>query len=428
MAVIDSAYNYYLSTYGNTSTRYDSHKKSELRTAYNNIVKVNKDSPLYKIKNDDNLQKHVINIKENARSIKHAIASMDENGEDLDSFFNKKVPYSSDEDLVSVDYVGDSNNNEALNFNIEVKQLASPQVNLGNYLHASDLDFKPGDYTFDLDTPSSSYEFQYTVNPGENNLSVLNKLSRLINTSGIGLQAEVVNSDGEVNALKVTSKQTGLADGEKYLFDIQPGATSASIEAMKTLGIHTITSPAENSKFDLNGVERSSHSNTFTVGNSFEVTLLGVSPDGEPTSVGLKTSVDAVADNVNSLVNAYNSFLTTSEAYQDFDGKRLTAELRSVADSFKSELESIGLVTGDDGHMSIDKNLLSQALDSENRNESFSVITSFKKALAAKADSASVNPLKYVNKLIVEYKNPSKAFVAPYATSLYSGMMVDTQT
>lgn len=49
MAVIDSAYQYYLSTYaGSGMSRYDTHKKSQLRAVYNNIVKVNKDSPFTK--------------------------------------------------------------------------------------------------------------------------------------------------------------------------------------------------------------------------------------------------------------------------------------------------------------------------------------------------------------------------------------------
>ena len=49
MAAIDSAYQYYLSTYGNsTVSRYDTHKKSQLRDTYNKIVKTNKESPLYK--------------------------------------------------------------------------------------------------------------------------------------------------------------------------------------------------------------------------------------------------------------------------------------------------------------------------------------------------------------------------------------------
>ena len=42
MAAIDSAYHYYLSTYGNSVSRYDTHKKSELRKVYNQIVKANK--------------------------------------------------------------------------------------------------------------------------------------------------------------------------------------------------------------------------------------------------------------------------------------------------------------------------------------------------------------------------------------------------
>jgi len=42
MARIDNAYAYYISTYAQkTVSRYDSHKKSELRKVYNKIVKIN---------------------------------------------------------------------------------------------------------------------------------------------------------------------------------------------------------------------------------------------------------------------------------------------------------------------------------------------------------------------------------------------------
>ena len=45
MAKIDAAYNYLMTTYGKTTgSRYDSHKKSELRSVYNNIIKTNKES------------------------------------------------------------------------------------------------------------------------------------------------------------------------------------------------------------------------------------------------------------------------------------------------------------------------------------------------------------------------------------------------
>lgn len=45
MAKIDSAYAYYASTYANKEvSRYDSHKKSDLRKIYNRIIKTNKES------------------------------------------------------------------------------------------------------------------------------------------------------------------------------------------------------------------------------------------------------------------------------------------------------------------------------------------------------------------------------------------------
>lgn len=70
MAAIDSAYSYYLSTYASmASSRYDTHKKSQLRAVYNNIVKTNKDSPLYKIKNSGEGKRFAIDIKEHTRSI-----------------------------------------------------------------------------------------------------------------------------------------------------------------------------------------------------------------------------------------------------------------------------------------------------------------------------------------------------------------------
>ena len=70
MAIIDSAYQYYLSTYHHsTVSRYDTHKKSQLRDTYNRIVKINKESPLYKIKDVGNVAKYAIDIKENTKSL-----------------------------------------------------------------------------------------------------------------------------------------------------------------------------------------------------------------------------------------------------------------------------------------------------------------------------------------------------------------------
>ena len=53
------------------------------------------------------------------------------------------------------------------------------------------------------------------------------------------------------------------------------------------------------------------------------------------------------------------------------------------------------------------------------------MLNEFKNLLNAKANNASLDPMKYVDKIIVTYKNPGKNLVTPYITSIYSGMMMD---
>ena len=102
MARIDSAYAYYVMTYGNKEvSRYDSHKKSDLRKVYNNIVKTNKESPLYKISNMDNAKRFAIDIKENAKSIQNVVASLSDKYGSFEDSFQKKVAVSSGQTLVS---------------------------------------------------------------------------------------------------------------------------------------------------------------------------------------------------------------------------------------------------------------------------------------------------------------------------------------
>lgn len=426
--MINSAYNYYLSTYGKSAvSRYDTHKKSELRNVCNNILKINKESPLYKIRNNKQIPTFLIDIKENARQVKNVVSSLSDSGEGLANAFQKKVAVSSDEDIVSATYIGGYDDEDtSVNFDIEVLGLAAPQSNLGNFLSSRSLDFEPGDYSFDLITTTNSYEFQYTVNPDDTNLSIQEKLSRLFNNSGVGLTAEVLTDEKGRSALKLTSKQTGISEHESSLFEINPKASVESIEAMETLGIHHITSRAQNASFIFNGEERSAYSNTFTINKAFELTLKGISPEDTPSRIGFKTSVDAVADNLQELVDAYNGFIETGERYSNgAQGGRLLRDLRAVSFSHRNELESIGMLVNENGSISIDRDLLSDTIDTKDADGVFSVLDSFKNALSAKANLVSIDPIQYVDKIIVTYKKPGMNFPSPYHSSLYSGMMMD---
>jgi len=93
-AVQSNIYNYYLTTYSPKSvTKYDAHKKSELRSLYNSMVKLNKESPLYLIPNAKESARFAVDIKENARELGNQIASL--GGLDDTPLLNKKTAYSS---------------------------------------------------------------------------------------------------------------------------------------------------------------------------------------------------------------------------------------------------------------------------------------------------------------------------------------------
>ena len=428
MAVIDSAYQYYLSTYGNSNvSRYDTHKKSQLRDVYNRIVKSNKEAPLYKIKDTGDFKKYAIDIKESTRNIQNVIASLSENGNGINSDFSKKVAQSSDEDIVSVTYIGsDTRTEEPVGFDIQVKQLASPQTNLGNYLTPNHLDFEHGTYSFDLITSTSSYEFQFSINPLDTNSDLQHKLMKLINNSGIGLNASLDTNTFGQHALKITSKQTGIRDEQDYLFQILPGTDVGSIHTMDVLGINHISEEAHNSSFILNDNEFASFSNTFTVNNEFDITLHAVNTDDDFTKIDFKASSDAIADNIELLIGAYNSLIAVGHNHEGSENSsKLVREISGIAKDYRNELEAIGLNITSEGYIEIDRNLLTDAISAEDADANFAVLNEFKDSLHDKTVDTAINPMNYVNKVIVTYKNPGKNFATPYITSIYAGMMLD---
>ena len=94
-AVLNTVYNNYLAAYSPRQlTKYDTHKKSELRSVYNSIVKLNKDAPWYLPTTNKDTQHYAVSLKENARELHNAIAQL--GGLEQDSMFRKKSAYSTE--------------------------------------------------------------------------------------------------------------------------------------------------------------------------------------------------------------------------------------------------------------------------------------------------------------------------------------------
>lgn len=428
---VNSAYDYYLSTYGSKqASRYDSHKKEELRNTVNKIKKLNKESPLYKIRISGDVQKFAIDIKESARSIKNVVASFSESDEGIGAAFHKKIATSSNPEAATAEYIGDSSSlTTSEGFEIEILQLATPQTNVSNFLNRDDYDFQPGSYSFDLNMNSNSYEFQYNINSGDSNEDVLRKLARLVNNARVGLKADILTGSQDMAALRLESKQTGLAPEETSLFKIVSENTPESRQAMQLLGIDTVAAEAENSTFLLNGVKHNSYANTFTINNAFSVTLHGVTKKNEPVTIGFKSGSEAVMDDIQSLVDSFNSILKVAESRSNtkLSNEKLLKDMGGVAKTYAPSLDPLGLSVSDKGMISIDREKLSEAVISEDANENIGILNRFKDAIGRKADEASLDPMNYMKKLLVTYKNPNspKNLVCPYISSVYSGMMVD---
>lgn len=428
MAATDTAYSYYLSTYASKSaSRYDTHKKSELRNIYNTIVKINKESPLYKFQNTGDVQKFAIDIKESALNIKNVVASLSDD-DDISKAFQKKIAYSTQEDIVTANYIGTNQQAEDMSsFTIEVLQLAKPQINLGTFLDKGRLDLRPDTYSFDLETNSAAYEFQFNVAPTDSNYTVQQKIANLITNASISLQGSIIEDEEGRSAIQIESGATGRNLGEEYLFNITPQGNHNSMTALQVLGINHISQPSQNAEFLLNGTERSSFTNTFSINNAFELTLHSISEEGNPATIGFKANIDAIADNIQTLVDSYNGIIETADKYSEsqHQSARLFHDMSSAAFALQNDLEALGLMVDSHGEISVDKALLAEAVDTEDSDESFYVLNDFKNLLDEKATNASLDPMKYVDKVVVVYKDPDNTLTTPYITSIYSGMMMD---
>ena len=82
--------------------------------------------------------------------------------------------------------------------------------------------------------------------------------------------------------------------------------------------------------------------------------------------------------------------------------------------------------------MSIDEDRLKEAITSEESEDagedvsSYQTLSGFAESLLKKTTQVSINPMEYVDRTIVAYKNPGHNFINPYMTSAYSGMIFNS--
>ena len=421
--MISSVYSYYLSQYGNKSnSKYDSHTRTQLKNTYSKVVKINSQTPVYKLDLSTAAQKYAIDLKEHARALENITEDLSDGADGTMTF--KKSAVSSNASAVNASYITDfgaASDDES--FDINVKQLACSQLNTGNYLQPRSKHIKPGEYSFDLSINDVIYEFQFKVDNSETTNNIQNKIARLINRSNIGLTANIKEDSLGNTAINIESESTGINGTTPVIFSIKSDDANNQ-PLIDTLGLDRVTQYPVNAIFDVDGDERSSMSNSITINKAYDVKLSKVTE--EPVTISLKADADSIVESLNELVAGYNNLIsvTNDENNNHFQGtEKLQNEIASIARSYKKQLADSGLSLNKDGTISADKEVIINADNKDALSHIYESLNSFKNSIKEKAENIALNPMDYVNNKIIAYKNPLRSFPDPYNLSAYTGMM-----
>ena len=421
--MISSVYSYYLSQYGNKSnSKYDSHTRTQLKNTYSKVVKINSQTPVYKLDLSTAAQKYAIDLKEHARALENITEDLSDGADGTMTF--KKSAVSSNASAVNASYITDfgaASDDES--FDINVKQLACSQLNTGNYLQPRSKHIKPGEYSFDLSINDVIYEFQFKVDNSETTNNIQNKIARLINRSNIGLTANIKEDSLGNTAINIESESTGINGTTPVIFSIKSDDANNQ-PLIDTLGLDRVTQYPANAIFDVDGDERSSMSNSITINKAYDVKLSKVTE--EPVTISLKADADSIVESLNELVAGYNNLIsvTNDENNNHFQGtEKLQNEIASIARSYKKQLADSGLSLNKDGTISADKEVIINADNKDALSHIYESLNSFKNSIKEKAEDIALNPMDYANNKIIAYKNPLRSFPDPYNLSAYTGMM-----
>ena len=424
--MINSVYNYYLSTYAHKSNaRYDNHTKEQLKNIFGRIIKNNSHTPTYKVDFSEDAVKYAIDLKERARELNNAADEFSDS--DNGQIVYKKTAKSGNPDIITANYVGTDYPVSDSTFDVNVSQIACNQINTGNFLQPDKHAFKPGEYSFDLSVNNVTYQFEFDINDNETTRNVQDKIARLINNSDIGMKADVLTDSLGNTGITISSDATGTSSMSSVIFNVNDNENVNSAELVDTLGINRVSQYPANAVYTVNGNSFTSKVNNVIVDNAFELQFLR--PTGNSSvAISLTDDGNAIAESLSELVNKYNSLVsfTSKDDNTKFEGNnKLQREFNNVAKSHRSLLNESGLNVNDNGSITLNKNSIISAADSGSMDKVFNELNSFLKDIKNKAGNITVNPMDYVNNKIIAYKNPKFTLNDPYNLSAYSGIIIN---
>lgn len=398
--------------------RNTTHKSSELKEIYNSMVRYNKNSPLYLLALSDAGQEHIISIKEAALTLHDTSDAFS----DPDSaMYSRKMLSSDNEASITGSFRTQNSGSLPDGLSIRLDALASEQVNTGNYLEDNKLDLTPGTHNFVLETVNASTRFSVSVASDDTNLSVQNKLTQYINNRNLGVTASVISSDGS-SAVMLSSNETGIPRTDDGLhFSVKDSGDNEDI--VTVLGLNQITDHPANSEFYINNERHSSTSNHISINQTVELDFHAVS--SEPVNIRFLPDTDTVIQQIDMFIDAYNNLVDMADAEGEtsIGSRSLAHDISGIIASHEQELSSAGLSINESHHLVKDESVLAGSISDGSFADLFSRTALLKKDIDNATRRMTLDPMAYVNKLMVTYPNSRNQFGAAYTQSLYSGLM-----
>ena len=132
-------------------------------------------------------------------------------------------------------------------------------------------------------------------------------------------------------------------------------------------------------------------------------------------------------EQIDSFIDAYNSLvnLANNNDRSRPGTRNLLSDISGIVEKHKIELGDAGLTIDASNHIIKDIDILNDSVKNGNFTRLFNGISSFKDDIAKTTARLTLDPMAYINKLIVTYPNiKDKASLGtPYTKSLYSGLI-----
>lgn len=420
-----SVYNNLLTTFDPKYTTKYVNDSRELRSVVKRIRKQTQTSPVYLVHFTNAKQSFVLGVKEASMKINESLKTLADDSEN--SVFEKRKARSSDVEQVGAELVHSENDRLPSAFSIKVKQLANAQVNQGTEYYETGKGLEAGSYQFRITVNDVGYDFQYNIRKDANHREVIQGLSGFITKAKIGIDAKLCpTSKGKV-CMRLESTMVGTPDGRES-FTLQDRSLDGKGRGLVDYyGLNNVVVMPENAVFELNGVEKTSMNNEFTLGRAVKISLH--QPGDTEALIDYHPDSDAIIQSIQGFVSSYNELIDhniTFERKTDTTSK-LLQELKNLNKPFLNELESCGITFDEDGFMELDTSLAAQAIESGDMQKLFQPDSAMTNRLFAKTDAVKINPMEYVDKKIVSYPNftkPPRGY--SYITSLYSGLLFNS--